>query len=145
MSMSWAGRCELWHRGDEHQHPKSRYPFQCNGEQLQRGRVRPMDILKDEVHWLLRRQTIELSQKRRQCHLLALLRAQLWHAVAVVGWQRQKAGQRYHYTVRVSAGPHEQSLKLRELLRRRVPSLHPPSPFHFAAQRIHPTLTIVSP
>ena len=36
-----------------------------------------MDILKEDEHWPLRRQAIELSQKRGQCHLLALLRAQI--------------------------------------------------------------------
>lgn len=44
-----------------------------------------MDILHNDEHGLSRRQAIELSQKRRQCHLLALLRAQLWYAVALTG------------------------------------------------------------
>src|SRR5438045_3915260 len=143
MPMTWPRRLELPPRGDEQQHPKPRYPFQCNREQLQRGRVRPMGILKDDEHWLPRRQAIELSQKSRQCHLLALLRAQLWHAVAVIGWQRQKVGQRWHHTVRVSAGPHEHSFKLGELLRRRVASLETGSPFELADEWIQRTVSVV--
>src|ERR1700730_11606982 len=118
MRRTWQGRWELWSRGDEQQHRKPLYLFQGPREQLQRGRVRPMDIVKDDEHWLAPRPALELSRKRRQCHLLALLRAQLWHAVAVVGWERQKVGQRGHHMVRVSAGLREQSLKLSELLRR---------------------------
>src|SRR6202011_1950695 len=143
MRMAWPGRREVRSRGDEQQHPKPRYLFQCKREQLQRGRVRPVDVLKEDEHRLRPRQAIELSQKRRQCHLLALLRAQLWHAVAVAGWQRQKVGQRWHHTVRVSAGTHEQSLKLGELLRRRVASLEPGSPFELADEWIQRTVSVV--
>src|ERR1700736_3775135 len=143
MRMTWPGRRELGPRGDEQQHPKPRYPFQCHREQLQRGRVRPMNILKDDEHWLPRRQGIELSQKRRQCHLLKLLRAQLRHAVAVIGWQRQKVGQRWHHMVRVSAGLREQSLKLSELLRRRVASLEPGSPFELADEWKQRTVSVM--
>src|SRR5258708_6812154 len=143
MRMTWPGRRELWPRGDEQQHRKALYLFQGTREQLQRGRVRRMDILKDDEHWRSRRQAIELSRKRRQCHLLKLLRAQLWQAAAVIGWQRQKVGQRCHYTVRVSAGPHEQSLKLGELLRRRVASLEPRSPFELAGEWIQRTVSVV--
>ena len=86
MRMTWPGRRELWPRSDEQQHPKPRHLFQGHRKQLQRRRISPMDILNNDEHWLSRRQAIELRQKRRQCHLLALLRAQLWHAVAVTGW-----------------------------------------------------------
>src|SRR3979409_1981696 len=102
-----------------------------------------MDILKDDEHWLPRRQAIELSQKGRQCHLLALLRAQVRPAVAVVGWQRQEICQRRHHTVRVSAGPHEQSFKLGEPLRRRVASLEPGGPFELADEWIQRTVSVV--
>ena len=45
-----------------------------------------MDIVKDDEHRLPRRQAAELSQKCRQCHLFALLRAHLWHVIAVAKW-----------------------------------------------------------
>ena len=109
MRMTRPGRRELWSRGDEQQHPKPRYFFECKREQFQRGRVRPMDILKDDEHWLLCRQCVELSQECRQRHLLALLRTQLGQAVAVAERQRQKVGQSRHHTVRVTARPQEQS------------------------------------
>jgi len=45
--------------------------------------------------------------------------------------------------VLVSAGPHEQSLKLGELLRRRVASLKPSSPFELADEWIQRTISVV--
>src|SRR5712664_3153369 len=143
MRMTWPGRRELWSRGDEHQHPKPRYLLQCNREQFQRGRVRPVDILKDDEHRLLRRQHIELTQQRRQCHLLTLLRTDLRQAVAVIRWQRQKVGQNWHRLVRVSAGLHEEGLKLGELRRRRVAALEPGSPFELAYEWIQRTVGVV--
>src|SRR5215207_5737820 len=109
MRMTWPGRRELWPRSDEQQHPKPRHLLQGHREQLQRRRIGPMDILNNGEHRLSRRQALELSQKRRQRQLLALLRAQLWHTVTVARRQRQKVGQRQQYAVRIS--PHEQSFK----------------------------------
>ena len=143
MRMAWPGRRELWSRGDEHQYPKPRYLLQCNREQFQRGRVRPMDILKDDKNWLPRRQDTELGQKRRQCHLLTLLRTELRRAVAVTRWQRQQVGQNWHHMVRVSAGLHEQGLEFGELRRRRVASLEPGSPFELAYEWIQRTVGVV--
>jgi len=46
-------------------------------EQLERGRVDPVRVLEDHQHWLLVRQTFELTQQRLQCSFLLAPRAEV--------------------------------------------------------------------
>ncbi|MGY4429755.1 hypothetical protein ACVWWO_002232 [Bradyrhizobium sp. F1.13.1] len=62
MRMTRPGRREFRSRGDEQQHPKPWYLFQGHRQELERSRVRPMDILNNDEHWLQCCQAFQLSQ-----------------------------------------------------------------------------------
>ena len=95
-----------------------------------------MRILEHHQRRLLRREALELSRKRRQCRLLALLRAQLGQGIALAGRQREKVGQNWHRRIgRINAGLHEHGFELGELLRGRVDALEAGGPFELPDER----------
>src|SRR6516225_7637588 len=132
MRMRWPGWCKLRPCGDDEQHPQLRHSIHGDSEQLQRGRIDPMDIFEDHQHWLPRCQALELRQKRRQCLLFSALRTQLWKAVSISGWQRQKVCQKCHCLIAVNGRWHDQRFELGELLSRRVAALEAGNPFKLA-------------
>src|SRR6185295_9364209 len=132
MRVRWPGWCKLRPCGDDEQHPKLRHPIHGDREQLQRGRIDPMDIFEDHQHWLPRCHALELRQKRRQCLRLSALWTQLWKVVSVTGWQRQEVGQKRHCLIAVNSRLHDQCFELGELLSGRVATLEAGSPFKLA-------------
>ena len=55
------GRLELGPEGDDEQHGQARHPLDDAIQQLQRGRVDPVDIFKDHQDWLLPSEEFELA------------------------------------------------------------------------------------
>ena len=60
--------------------------FHSEREQLQRGRINPLDILIDHQHRPLLLQAPELREKRVEGLLLSLLRVHLKQSVLPISW-----------------------------------------------------------
>ena len=93
MWLARPGRLKLRTEGRDKQHRHSL--DLCNGqvEKLTGGRVGPMQILEDNQHRSLARQTGELSQQRIEYLALLALRREVESGIAVVERNGQQFGQ----------------------------------------------------
>src|SRR5215468_5157010 len=143
MRMTRPRRFEFRPCRDQEQNAKLRYLFQCQRQQFERGRVCPMSILEDDECRLTRGEHVELSKKCRQRDLLALLRGQLGHMVAIAHRQREQVRQSWYDLVHIRAESHQQSLEFGEFFRRLVGSLEARNPLELPYERIERTVRVM--
>jgi hypothetical protein len=117
------GRLELGAVGCDQQHRQACDLLDRKFDRLVRGRIEPMQVLKDHQDRLPPRQRLELPQQRRQCPLLLALRAQVERREALAAGKRQHFGDQRDVARLRSVG--EQHLQLVQFHRRRVVASKP--------------------
>jgi hypothetical protein len=141
MRLADPDRLELGPVGGDEQYRQVRDSFDREIEQLARGWIDPMQVLKDHQYRLPPRQRLELPQQRRQCPLLLALRAEVERREALAAGKRQHLGdQREVAGVRPVA---EQGLELVQFHVRRVVAGKPCGAFQLADKGVERAVLIV--
>ncbi len=77
MRLTAPGGLKLGAEGDDEQDEHPRHTFECQVQQLARGRVDPMRVLENHQNGPAPRQGCELIQQRFEQHLAFALRAEV--------------------------------------------------------------------
>ena len=132
------GRLEL---GPVRHDEQRRDSLDSKVEHLARGRIDPMQVLKDHQYRLPPRQCLELAQQCRQGPLLLALRAEVERREALAAGKRQHLGdQREVARLRPVA---KQRLQLVEFRRRRIVAGEPRGAFQLADKGVERAVLIV--
>src|SRR5262249_40841040 len=116
MCTSCPGRAEVRTKGKQRQDADRGALINQETEQLQRGRIDPVQVFHDKEHWLLRRNAEEDGQEGVQGLLPLLLRRHMYGGIVSAQRQGEESGKEGDSLRQWQAILYQKSLQFTELL-----------------------------